>query len=225
MGYIPPSVSRGIFPECSLQRGTRSATPKSRRPPPPKDLARWRDSWSLRRAHHLPRPPTTSRAEQRKGEGNAWRAACEAAKWSAGEGDACCGAAVGAMADDEPRRCTHTSRGAGEDESAAAHAGERALLRRPPWPPSSSSYRSLSSSTAPQAGEGWMEQGRRARPRARIRRARGSRAPNRAAEHRIEPLLFPRGEREQRNEAPGRRAAAGVRREDGVACFPAPLDP
>jgi hypothetical protein len=129
----------------------------------------------------------------------------------AGEGGVC--SAVGAMEDDEPRWRTHTSRGAGEDESAAARAGERALHRPPPWPPSSSS------STAPQAGEGWMEQGRRARPRTRIRRARGSQAPNRAAKHRIELLLFLRGEREQRNEAPGRRAAAGVRREEGAACF------
>jgi hypothetical protein len=74
-------------------------------------------------------------------------------------------------------------------------------------------------------GRGGWSRVARARPRARIRRARGSRAPNRAPEHRIEPLLFPRGEREQRNEAPGRRAAAGVRREEGAACFHAPLDP
>jgi hypothetical protein len=71
-GSIPPSVSRGVFPESSVQRGTGSATPKSRRPPPPSDLARWRGSWSQRRAHHLPRPPTTSRAEQSKGRGAPW---------------------------------------------------------------------------------------------------------------------------------------------------------
>jgi hypothetical protein len=41
----------------------------------PRLLQIWRDggdSWSLRRTHHLPRPPTTSRAEQRKGEENGW---------------------------------------------------------------------------------------------------------------------------------------------------------
>jgi hypothetical protein len=74
-GSIPPSVSRGVFPESSVQRGTGSATPKSRRPPPPSDLARRRGSWSQRRAHHLPRPPTTSRAEQSKGRGMDGRAA------------------------------------------------------------------------------------------------------------------------------------------------------
>jgi hypothetical protein len=47
----------GIFPESSPQRGTGLTTRKSRRPPPPSDLARWRDSWSLR-------GPTTCRGRQ-----------------------------------------------------------------------------------------------------------------------------------------------------------------
>jgi hypothetical protein len=105
----------------------------------------------------------------------------------AGEGGVC--SAVGAMEDDEPRRRTHTSRGAGEDESATARARERALCRPPPWPPSSSS------STAPQAGEGWMEQGRAsstARPDPASSREpspeSSARAPNRA------PALPARGE-------------------------------
>jgi hypothetical protein len=119
------------------------------------------------------------------------------------EGGACRGAAVGAVEDDKPRRCTHTSRGVGEDESTAARAGECGLRRPPPQSASmatelvvlrnsssstelvvlrslssSTALGSSSSSTAPQVGEGQREQGRRARPRAQIGRARGSRALN-----------------------------------------------
>jgi hypothetical protein len=95
--------------------------------------------------------------------------------------------------ENEPRRRTHTSRGARVRRRSCRRAGERGLRRSPPRHlactavggellgvvphrarelDSAVGRHSSSSSIAPQAGEGRTEQGRRARPRAQIRRAR-----------------------------------------------------
>jgi hypothetical protein len=84
-GSIPPSVSHGHFP--GIQPAAGDGIDDATIPSAPASFRFGAVEGLLKpaRAHHLPRSPTTSRAEQRKGEENGWPRRREEARQSSTE--------------------------------------------------------------------------------------------------------------------------------------------
>jgi hypothetical protein len=136
-GSIPPSVSRGHFP--GIQPATGDGIDDAKIPSAPASFRFGAVEGLLEpaRAHHLPRSPTTSRAEQRKGEENGWSRRREEARRSSTESRA---------AGDDVRRLDVLQLRAPlcllQDPAMAARRRMGAWIRplaatptRPPWSP------------------------------------------------------------------------------------------